>query len=343
MSLIQIIFLIVAIIVLICLVIYLITGEICYRLCLKRRAIVEKIVNFEMDVIAAKLYNIDFDWWKNFEFKKVCVIGLNGTKLYPLFLKHNNSKKVAIIIHGYFARYEEMNKYAEMFMDFGYNLVVTQNLGHGQSEGKYVGMGWLDRFDLLNIINKVIEKFGDDCEIVIFGVSMGGATVCMLSGEKLPINVTHLISDCGYTNVYEVFKTFVDRIIPIPLWLAIFIFNDYVKLRCGYTLKEADCTKQLPKCKLPILFIHGKDDLLVPSYMMNELYKATPKYLRHKKMFYETGHVESLPNNEAEYRETVLNFLKTTSNKIDKKSKMTSKTDKIGKATKKQIKKIKVN
>jgi hypothetical protein len=52
--------------------------------------------------------------------------------------------------------------------------------------------------------------------------------------------------------------------------------------------------------------------------------------------------VESLPNNEAEYRETVLNFLKTTGNKIDKKSKITSKTNRIGK-TKKQNKKIKVN
>lgn len=314
MGFLQILFIIVAIVILICLIIYLITGEICYRLCLKRRAIAEKIVNYEMDVIASKLYKIDFNWWKNFKFEKVCVNGFKG-KLYPLFLKNKNSKKVAILIHGYFARYEEINKYAEMFLNFGYNLVVTQNLGHGESEGAYVGMGWLDRFDLLKIIDKTIEEFGQDCEIVIFGVSMGGATVCMLSGEKLPKNVTHLISDCGYTSVFEVFKIFVDRIVPIPLWLVILIFNDYVKLRCGYTLKEADCTKQLPKCKLPIMFIHGKDDLLVPSFMMDELYQVTPKHLRHKKLFYDSGHLESLPNNEEEYKDVILKFLNTTGKK----------------------------
>lgn len=42
MGFLQILFIIVAIVILICLIIYLITGEICYRLCLKRRAIAGK-------------------------------------------------------------------------------------------------------------------------------------------------------------------------------------------------------------------------------------------------------------------------------------------------------------
>lgn len=309
MSFEQILILIIALLILFSLFIYLITGEICYRLCLKRKAIAEKIFNYEMDAIASKLYKIDFEWWGKYDFKKICVKAHNGSKLYPLFLKNGKSKKVAILVHGYFARYQEMNKYAQMFLDFGYNLVITQNLGHGESEGAYVGMGWLDRLDLLKIINKTIKEFGSDCKIVVFGISMGGATVCMLSGEKLPKNVTHLISDCAYTSVYEVFKTFVDRIVPIPLWLTIAIFNDYTKLRCGYTLKEADSTRQLPKCKIPILFIHGKNDMLVPFEMLERLYETTPKHLRHKKVFNNTGHIESLPSNENEYKETILKFL----------------------------------
>jgi len=306
----EILILIIAIIILVLLFLYLTIGEICYRLCLKRHSIAEKVVNYEVDAIAAKLYKIDYDWWNKYDFKKVCVIGHNGAKLYPLFLKVNDSKKVAIVIHGYFARYVEMNKYAEMFLDFGYNLVITQNLGHGESEGDCVGMGWLDRLDILKIIDKIIKKFGDDCEIVIFGLSMGGATVCMLSGEKLPKNVTHLISDCGYTNAYDEFKFFISNIVPIPFWLTMILFNDYARLRCGYSLKEADSVKQLPKCKVPILFIHGKDDRVVSYEMMDKLYYATPKYLRHKKSFSKAGHAECLPAYEKEYKETVLKFLR---------------------------------
>lgn len=204
-----------------------------------------------------------------------------------------------------------MNKYAEMFLDFGYNLVVTQNRGHGESEGAHVGMGWLDRLDVLEIIKRTIKEFGSNCEIVVFGLSMGGATVCMLSGEDLPKNVTHLISDCGYTSVYEEFKSFVSRAVPIPLWLTLIIFNDYTKIRCGFKLKEADCTKMLPKCKVPILFIHGKNDMVVPYYMMEKLYNSAPKHLRYKKSFSNTGHAECLPHNEKEYKEVVLKFLKT--------------------------------
>ncbi|MDD2445653.1 MAG: alpha/beta hydrolase [Clostridia bacterium] len=312
MSLEQILILILAIFILICLFAYILAGEVCYKICLKRRAMAEKIINYEMDALADKLYKIDYNWWKKYDFKKICVKGHKGENLYPMFLKYHESKKVAIIIHGYFARFEEMNKYAEMFLSFGYNLVATQNRGHGESEGAYVGMGWLDRLDILEIIKKTIEEFGSDCEIVLFGLSMGGATVCMLSGEELPKNVTHLISDCGYTSVYEEFKIFVKRAVPIPLWLTLIIFNDYTKLKCGYTLKEADSTKMLPKCKIPILFIHGKSDVVVPYYMLDKLYSCTPKHLRYKKSFSNTGHAECLPYNEKEYKEVVLKFLKNT-------------------------------
>lgn len=316
MNFFEILFLVIAIIIILALFLYLLTGEICYRFCLKRQAFAEKIINFEIDTVAAKLYKIDFKWWEKHDFEKVCVKGYKGAKLYPLFLKVNDSKKVAIIIHGYFARYVEMNKYSEMFLNFGFNLVVTQNLGHGESEGAYVGMGWLDRLDILKIIDEIIQRFGNDCEIVIFGLSMGGATVCMLAGEKLPPNVTHLISDCGYTNVFDEFKFFVNNLIPIPFWLTIMIFNDYAKLRCGYSLKEADSTKQLPKCKIPILFIHGKEDRIVPYEMQEKLYKATPKHLRHKKSFAKAGHAECLPAYEKEYNATVLKFLNINKNNV---------------------------
>lgn len=107
MSLGQVLILILAIIILVCLFIYFFAGEISYKICLKRRAMAEKIINYEMEALANKLYKIDYDWWKKYNFEKVCVEGHNGEKLYPLFLKYHDSNKVAIIIHGYFARFEE--------------------------------------------------------------------------------------------------------------------------------------------------------------------------------------------------------------------------------------------
>ena len=64
-------------------------------------------------------------------------------------------------------------------------------------------MGWDDRNDIINLIEYIIAEDGK-AEIVLFGVSMG-ATVMMVSGEKLPSNVKAVVEDCGYTSAWDQF------------------------------------------------------------------------------------------------------------------------------------------
>ena len=66
---------------------------------------------------------------------------------------------------------------------------------HGESEGKYIGFGCLDRKDALKWIDWVIEHCGADVEILLHGISMGGATVLMASGMELSPQVKGIITD----------------------------------------------------------------------------------------------------------------------------------------------------
>ena len=77
---------------------------------------------------------------------------------------------------------------------------------HGASEGKYIGFGCLDRNDLVRWIEYVISLLGEDCEILLHGTSMGGATALMASGLELPNNVKGIISDSAFTSPAEVFS-----------------------------------------------------------------------------------------------------------------------------------------
>lgn len=49
----------------------------------------------------------------------------------------------------------------------------------------------------------MVKKDGPQSKIVIFGVSMGGATTMMTSGLKMPKQVKAYVEDCGYTNVKD--------------------------------------------------------------------------------------------------------------------------------------------
>lgn len=133
---------------------------------------------------------------------------VEGETLYSrLIIPHPDSKKWVICMHGYrsFGQ-RDMAFVASKFSTQGYNIFVPDLRAHGKSTGDIIGMGWLDRLDLIKWIQEII-KMEPLAEIILFGGSMGAATVMMTSGEKLPNNVKGIISDCGYANVYDEFAS----------------------------------------------------------------------------------------------------------------------------------------
>ena len=53
-----------------------------------------------------------------------------------------------------------MASYAENFYDMGYNVMIPDLRAHGESEGYYIGMGWDDRNDIINLIEYIIAEDG---------------------------------------------------------------------------------------------------------------------------------------------------------------------------------------
>ncbi|MBQ2350383.1 MAG: alpha/beta hydrolase [Cytophagales bacterium] len=195
-------------------------------------------------------------------------------------MKLNNqllNHKWVIMVHGY--RGDAGSIFAEgiKFYELGYNLLFIDMRGHGNSEGDCFSMGWYERIDLKGWINKIID-LDPDAQIVLYGISMGAATVMMTLGEKLPSNVKVAIEDCGYSSVYSIFlcclkSMFNINIIPARLLLS--VFTIYVKIKDGYLLTDASAVKQLKKNKRPVLFIHGDSDTFVPTIMVDKVFAAS--------------------------------------------------------------------
>lgn len=115
------------------------------------------------------------------------------------------SSRWAVVIHGYHSDKGMCSKTAYQFRLRGYNVLLPDLRAHGESEGRFIGMGWLDRLDVLRWIDEII-KHDEKAEIILHGTSMGGATVMMVAGEELPQNVKGIVEDCGYTSVWDIFK-----------------------------------------------------------------------------------------------------------------------------------------
>lgn len=218
------------------------------------------------------------------------------------------SKDTVIVAHGYKGNGETMANYAKMFHEFGYNVLLPDSRAHGNSAGKYITFGWLDRLDYLNWINKIIRYDGEDSRIVLFGVSMGGATVEMLSGEELPSQVKVIIADCGYSDIDSELTYLLKELYHMPKYPIVPAVSLINKRRQGFNLKQVSSINQLAKNTLPVFFIHGEKDVYVPTEMVEDNFAAT-KGPKEKWIVPDATHAESFWIDPEEYTKRVAEFL----------------------------------
>lgn len=285
-------------------------GKKCCDIAIKPE-IAEKYSNLvftpEQKAILNKTHEEGINWLEQ-NGEEVEIISYDGLKLRGYEIKINpESNKWVIAVHGYMGKGADMASFVEHFNKLGYNGLIVDLRGHGKSEGKYVGMGWLDHYDLQIWIDKIIEE-NRNCKIVLYGISMGAATVSMTTGENLPENVKCAIADCGYTTVWDEFKVHLKKIFHIPSFPILYAGSIMAKVFAGYGFKEASTIKQVRKSKTPTLFIHGTCDKFVPYSMLDKIYENA-NCEKEKLEIEEATHAESSNVNPEKYWNAVEKFI----------------------------------
>ncbi|KGE19580.1 alpha/beta hydrolase [Paenibacillus wynnii] len=250
------------------------------------------------------------NWVSSQKIQNVEILSVDGLKLRAYMIPSSSAEgRTAIIAHGYSGKGKDMGAYAKIYAELlGYNVLIPDARGHGESEGNYIGFGWHERRDYLQWIRHLIGEMGPESKIVLHGVSMGGATVLMTSGEDLPPQVKVIVSDCAYTSVKAQLSYQLRRMYRLPGFPFVNSASLVTRLKAGYFFGEASALKQVQKAKVPILFIHGDADTFVPFSMMNELYEAcrSPK---EQFIVHGAGHGTSYDRDKTGYVSRVTNFV----------------------------------
>ena len=212
-----------------------------------------------------------------------------------------------ILVHGYMCTWRDMLDYSGMYLKEGFHLLLPDQRAHGESGGKYTGMGWLERRDMVCWVQKILAR-DPEAEIVLHGVSMGAATVMMTAGENLPDNVKAVVEDCGYASVERIFRDELKTIFHLPAFPLLHQASWVARIVAGYDFREASSVEQLKKTKLPVLFIHGSMDAFVQPYMQDLCFEAAAgekEYLRVE----DASHTQAYARQPELYRERVLGFV----------------------------------
>ena len=244
--------------------------------------------------------------------KDTTIVGYRDFKVHACYVPAKDpasAQGTAIVVHGYGDNHFVFLYLVRMYRDeLNYNVLFPDLQYHGYSEGDHIQMGWYDRLDVEKWIEVAHGIFRDDF-MVLHGVSMGGATVMMTSGDPLPDYVRCFVEDCGYASVVLQFnnnrKQSFAFVPPDVLQSASLV----TRKKYGWGFWEASSMDQLAKCDRPMLFIHGDADDFVPLDHVYKNYEA--KTQGYKELYIVPGavHANSYTKDPANYIWRVKYFL----------------------------------
>ncbi len=200
----------------------------------------------------------------------------DGARLHAIYAAAAvPTDKTAVIVHGYTDNSVRMLMIGYLYHhDLGFNILLPDLRYHGASEGEAIRMGWLDRLDVLRWTEVANERFGGNTQMVVHGISMGAATTMMVSGEEQQPCVKCFVEDCGYTSVWDQFSKELSEQFSLPTFPLLNVASVLCDWKYGWNFREASALRQVARCRLPMMFIHGDADTYVPTRMVYPLYEA---------------------------------------------------------------------
>ena len=253
-------------------------------------------------------FGTDYRNYQNIPVEEVIIKSYDGLKLKGYFHRvYKDSKKVVIMNHGYTANHYIDYQFTDIFFEEGYNVLLIDMRSHGESEGKVASYGYNESKDIGSWVRWTKDKIGEDAYIGLHGQSMGAATV-MLYGATHPNDIKFIIEDCGFTSAREAIK-FQFRKVKIPFWPLYDLIRVKVKRKYKFDFNNISPEDAIVNSDIPVLFIHGDNDKVVPTWMGEALYNEKNGEMDRLYLVQGAGHMEAYSKDKEKYKQVVKEFL----------------------------------
>jgi len=198
-------------------------------------------------------------------------------------------RKILLYLHGNSKNISANARHANRLMRLGFSVLIIDYRGYGKSEGD-----WPSEVDVYadaeSAWQYLRQKGFKPSQITVYGHSLGGAIAIDLA-TKNP-DMAGLIVDASFTSMSDM--ALIDpkyRIFPIDLLIH----------------QRFDSLSKVGNLTMPVLYIHGSADQIIPTEMSQRLYAATPS--RKKLVIVPNGgHNNNATTNESLYASSIRSF-----------------------------------
>ena len=140
-------------------------------------------------------------------------------------------------MHGLTGNKNEGNKLAPLVIPLGINLLTFDFTGCGNSQSKFITLGWKETDDLQAVLDWLAENH-QTSRVVLWGRSLGAVTALFYEQSHSPVPIAGLILDSTFCKFKEIADAMVEKMMPGMqseamkeiMWpQVIFQFKEYTK------------------------------------------------------------------------------------------------------------------
>ncbi|MFM7601769.1 MAG: alpha/beta hydrolase [Pseudanabaena sp.] len=200
-----------------------------------------------------------------------------------------SDRQVILYLHGKGKNISANAKHANRLMRMGFSVLLIDYRGYGRSEGGFPSESSVYK-DAQTAWDYLVQKGYQPNQIMIYGHSLGGAIAIDLA-IKHP-DALGMIVDASFTSMSDMAQLDPKyRVFPIDLLIH----------------QRFDSIAKVRSLAVPVLYIHGTADDLIPAAMSQRLYEATPTR-KQIVLIPNGGHNNNASTNEPLYLNSIRNF-----------------------------------
>ncbi len=194
---------------------------------------------------------------------------------------------------------------AKGFVDKGFNVLLFDQRGRGESEGQGFVLTNFER-DIGGAVDFVRSKKGPNEQIGLIGLSAGAAATVIFSSNE---EVDAVVADSCFTSITKVFSQKGSAMSKLPRPIVKLLgLGIWIMARIMYGYHRTDPADKVANVKCPILFIQGDKDDWVSIDVTERLYKISNNALDEIWFVPNAGHTKTFGMDPEGYVERIASF-----------------------------------
>jgi dipeptidyl aminopeptidase/acylaminoacyl peptidase len=210
------------------------------------------------------------------EFEDVVFSSFDGTRLYGWWMRANENGPTVVVLHGVKKNRTDVIRTALLLRRVGYNVLVFDGRGHGNSGGRYVTYGFYERRDVEAALDWLVtEKKIDKQRVGLAGESMGAAIALQVAAANPWIRAVW--ADSPFASLRRVAEEYVRRVTHLPnvvlspvMWTTMRVAN----YRGNFDVELVNPLSLAASINCPVFMVHGTADELISAAHSEIIYGA---------------------------------------------------------------------